>query len=671
MVQDNEGFWIPKINQKKCIHCGKCERVCSYNHPNLNTKKPNNGYAMYTTNADIRANSSSGGIFYLLADEMIRRGGYVCGATYTYDQGCYHIMVDDYYGLEKLRRSKYIQSKVGETFHQTKELLELGKWVLYSGTPCQIMGLKNYLGKEYDRLLTIDLICHGTPSQRVWDAYLADNFPHEKVQHLNFRDKKTGWGNYAVSIKTNKSFVLTPHDYNSFIAGFLKDIYLCNSCYSCPFHSTKRPADITLGDFWGVGRVDETLNDNKGTSLVLLNSDKGRFFLSAINPDLYFVKAYPIDHILPYNLMLRGAPTKKYNRSLFFALMREGGFKYAFNRIVDTSKNVAILNLWHTHNYGAILTAWALQTVLLKMGYNPTLVKNDYWCGKSNWRDVFSDFESELYAIDDLKDSNDLKRLNLYHDNFIVGSDQVWRYLYTWRDYKNYFLSFVNQNKRKIAYAASFGIKEHEGPLGVQQEISNYLKSFCAISVREKSGVDICRDTFSVQAQAVFDPVFLLKTEDWNYLLQKSTVDISKTCLTYFLYEDAVIKKSIERILHEEKLSRSSIKICDTTVYDFLKSIKTAKKIMTDSFHGICFAIIFQKDFICVNYKNQTRGEERLLSLLSDLGLLDRMFYNLEEVDWAKIPPIDYDKVNLIIKQKRTEGLDFLIKALNGPILKR
>jgi len=657
MIQDDEGFITSEIDFQKCIYCGKCEQVCPLASP---PHFIHHCYALYNKNEKIRSDSSSGGVFSLLAEEILNRQGYVCGASYTSKKGCHHIIINDISDLEKLRGSKYIQSYIGDTYIQTKKLLDNGKWVLYSGTPCQIAGLKNYLGKDYKYLLTVDLICHGTPSSKVWNAYLKDNFPDEKIQRVNFRSKKTGWKNYSICIDTDKQKYQSPYLSNAFMKGFLDDVYLNESCYLCPFHRIQRVADITLGDFWGLNVIDAELDNDKGMNLVLLNSLKAYFFLNSIQKDNYFLKEYPIEKVLPFNAPLSSSPFKKYNSKLFFKLLKDVGFNRALERTRDKKKNVALLNLFYTRNYGAILTAYALQTVLLHLDYNPCLIKKTYQLSTKDFLDPFYTFETEnLYTTDDILHPVFLNFLNESYDKFIVGSDQVWRFEYTGDDYKSYFLSFVAKEKKKIAYAASFGLDHWDGPERIRQEVQEYLKNFTAISVREKNGVNVCRNTFSVEAKALFDPVFLLSQEDWNNILQKTNIDLSSSCVVYILDRTPETETLLESLSKRFSLFNLNDKM---SVYDFLKSIQTAKQIVTDSFHGLCFSIIFQKDFLCLC--NENRGGDRFTSLLSDLKLMDRLFYKAEDICWDKLAPINYTRVNAIIEQKRQEGIAFLKQSL-------
>lgn len=305
MLSDSEGFWYPQINKDKCIDCGLCEKVC----PIIHRWKPDESrittaLAAMNKNENIRLRSSSGGIFSLLAEVIIAQSGIVFGAAFSDDfRLVHHICVDNTNDLDKLRGSKYVQSKIGDTYKQAKEYLDSGRKVLFTGTPCQIGGLYSFLRKEYDNLYTQDIICHGVPSPMVWEKYLEERERKaaSKTQRMFFRHKKYGWKTYAVlfEFSNNTAYVKSLQE-DSFMRAFLSDSCLRPSCYNCSFKTAHRQADITLADFWGIQYVMSDMDDNKGTSLVLVHSDKGKGLISSIRENIVF-KETNIDTAIKYN----------------------------------------------------------------------------------------------------------------------------------------------------------------------------------------------------------------------------------------------------------------------------------------------------------------------------------------------------------------------------------
>ena len=316
LYEDNEGFLYPRVNTVSCINCGLCERVC----PVLNQaeeRTPMEVFAAKNPNEEIRKESSSGGIFTLLAEQTIDTGGVVFGVKWNEHFEAVHAYTETKDGLADFRGSKYVQSQVGETFKQAEQFLKQGRHVLYSGTPCQIAALKLYLQKEYDNLLAVDIICHGTPSPGVFRWYLSEelqmSFARQngkkikfdqpssitsiakadilakelgfEIKNIRFRDKQLGWKNYHFALSldnistSTQTFISYPFHKNSFMRGFLRDIYLRPSCYACPAKSGKSGSDITLADYWGIDSLIPKLDDDLGVSGITINTNKGKVCL--------------------------------------------------------------------------------------------------------------------------------------------------------------------------------------------------------------------------------------------------------------------------------------------------------------------------------------------------------------------------------------------------------
>lgn len=305
MISDDEGFWYPQLDMKKCIDCGLCEKVC----PIINKWEPEESRvtkAMAAINKieEIRLKSSSGGMFTLIAELIIDQGGVVFGAAFSDDfKSVHHISVDNIDDLEKLRGSKYTQSRIGNTYKQAKECLESGRKVLFTGTPCQIGGLYSYLKKQYNNLYTQDIICHGVPSPMVWKKYVEEREKEysAKTKQIYFRNKKSGWKSFSMKFEfLDEKEYIQIHREDSFMRAFLTNSCLRHSCYACSFKKINRQADITLADFWGIQNVLPEMDDDKGTSLVLVHSKKGCELLEQIE-HLMITKPVDIDCVIKYN----------------------------------------------------------------------------------------------------------------------------------------------------------------------------------------------------------------------------------------------------------------------------------------------------------------------------------------------------------------------------------
>lgn len=322
MISNEEGFWYPQIIKDQCIKCGLCQRICPIiNKWNPSLSQITKVIIAQNKNETIRLNSSSGGIFSLLAEYIIDQGGVVFGAAFSDDfRSVHHICVDNKNDLEKLRGSKYVQSKIGDTYQRTKEYLDGGRIVFFTGTPCQIGGLYSFLRKNYNNLFTHDIICHGVPSPIVWEKYVEyrERKAASKAQQVFFRHKKYGWKSFSMAIgfSNNTKYIRTLQE-DPYMRLFLSNSCLRPSCYDCSFKTESRQADITLADFWGVQYTAPKMDDDKGTSLLIIHSEKGVNLMKSISS---FIVSQDIDmgDVLRYNPALIQSAKKNVHREALF-----------------------------------------------------------------------------------------------------------------------------------------------------------------------------------------------------------------------------------------------------------------------------------------------------------------------------------------------------------------
>lgn len=317
LIEDNEGFKHPEIDQDKCINCGLCKKNC----PVLNTsenKSLNQCYVAYSNDEDAKKTSSSGGIFDLVAKNILKEHGIVIGAAFNDKMELKHTAIEKIEDLEKLKGSKYLQSELDNIFSYIKEKINSRK-VLFVGTPCQVAGLHAFLKKDYDNLVCVDLFCHGVPSPKLFTKYIKelekDN--NSKVINYNFRDKSTGWETYsntATFENSSKTELRTDNDYMKL---FLSDIALRESCYNCNFKLGNKYSDITLGDFWGVQNYYPEMYNKKGVSAIIINTDKGKDIFEYIKDDLDW-KECKLDEIVSGNPSIKKSSTMPNKRSEFF-----------------------------------------------------------------------------------------------------------------------------------------------------------------------------------------------------------------------------------------------------------------------------------------------------------------------------------------------------------------
>lgn len=300
MVEDNEGFLYPKVNSTKCIKCGLCEKICPYNKKETNELDLKECFVAFNKNDKERYISSSGGIFILLAKKIVEQDGIVFGSAYDDEYLAEHICVDNEKDLEKLIGSKYMQSRIGNSFSQVKKFLQMDKKVLFVGSTCQIAGLKSFLKRDYENLICVDFICLGTPSPKVWKDYLDTFFENELITAVNFKDKKYGWNNFALKISTDKKTFCCVGKQTYYFTGYYNFLYSRPSCSNCIFKGNTRASDITLSDCWGYANIAPEMTDNNGLSCIVCHSPKGKNLYNEIIKDVNW-KKMSFDDLIKYN----------------------------------------------------------------------------------------------------------------------------------------------------------------------------------------------------------------------------------------------------------------------------------------------------------------------------------------------------------------------------------
>ena len=325
MKPDIEGFLYPIIEKKLCVDCGICEEVCPMLQEKSNIKdaeKTIKAFAFCSKNDEERWLSSSGGVFSILSRYVLLRGGVVFGAAFDEFWGVHHISIKSVTDLSKLRGAKYVQSRIENTYKQAKDELSKGKLVLFSGTPCQVEGLNAYIGARMDNLILVDMICHGVPSPLIWNKYLDWKKRTGDIVAITFRKKNISWEKYSLEFDYMNSYqeaMLSNKD--PYMKGFLQDLYLRPSCYCCSFKKRNRQSDFTIADFWGIDEVVPKMNDHKGTSLVILHTDKAAGIFSQIEGEKCEVS---FEKAIRSNTAMLESVGKNINRDIFFVSVLQG-----------------------------------------------------------------------------------------------------------------------------------------------------------------------------------------------------------------------------------------------------------------------------------------------------------------------------------------------------------
>lgn len=357
MEADEEGFLFPKIDQQRCNDCGICRRTCPVNIAFENIRSiavdedgsakfvtgeasvvpPLDGkraFACYSEDDDTREKSSSGGIFTELARRTLEDGGVVFGAAFDGEFNVKHRYIESIGDLDDLRRSKYVQSETGKAFREAEKHLKNGRKVLFCGTPCQIAGLKAFLGKEYADLTACDLACFGVPSPKVWRMYLdyMKDRHDSAISSISFRDKSGGWRVPRMNIIfSNGSRYLVKLNNEIYAMGYFKNLFTRKSCFDCRFKLHNSHADLTLADFWGVEKLGRQAvgDDDRGISLVIIHSEAGENALAALSDRAETVE-YALEDAIRYNPRLTSSLPEPAARARFFADMKKG---FDFDRL--------------------------------------------------------------------------------------------------------------------------------------------------------------------------------------------------------------------------------------------------------------------------------------------------------------------------------------------------
>ena len=333
MVEDAEGFKYPKVDTSLCVQCGLCEKVCPMQHPESD-KDVIKVIGAKHNDAEVRKASSSGGAFSLIAQTFIANGGVVVGCAMNDKLQACHIVCQTEDELVRLRSSKYVQSNMDGVYPQIRRLLREGRKVLFSGTPCQVAGLRRYLIKSYDNLYCIDVLCHGVPSPKLFREYkqMMEQQYGAKATFVSYRCKKKEWKRLYIDLQfQNGKEYFKSATFDPYMQLFLGNGSQRNACFHCPFTTTHRQGDISLGDFWGIGRNHPELDDEKGISMILVNSDKGSEMFERIKTNTVCFDS-TLDQAIAGNKVLVENITGEDKRNSFYATYVSEGLHCAFEK---------------------------------------------------------------------------------------------------------------------------------------------------------------------------------------------------------------------------------------------------------------------------------------------------------------------------------------------------
>jgi coenzyme F420-reducing hydrogenase beta subunit len=346
MERDNEGFFYPKVDESLCIDCHLCENVCP-KQEETSTKTSLHSFAARYNEDNARKTSSSGAMFPLLANKILENKGVIFASMFDRN---WNVVVSYFENKEEITpflKSKYVQSHIGYSFREVKSFLKEGRQVMFVGTPCQVEGLNNYLKDNKENLITVELICHGVPSEKVWQMYLEEvlkknNIKRQEVKNIEFRSKRKGWLWYSLEMKNKKKTFFTQTKYdNIFLRGFLQNYFLRPSCYNCPSKALTSGSDFTIGDFWSMDKVLKGYDDDKGTSILLVNSKKAEEFIKDLN---FEKKELPYQDVVMCNKTIITSSTRNENREVFFRDIDKGNIIDNINKYLKPTKKPTLSN---------------------------------------------------------------------------------------------------------------------------------------------------------------------------------------------------------------------------------------------------------------------------------------------------------------------------------------
>ena len=651
-IEYNEfGFYGPKIDNSKCTNCGLCSSICPQIQPTKLHDKPQKCYAVIA-NDELRKNSASGGIFAHIAKEYLKNGGYVCAASFSDDfKKVNHIIISKSEDLIKLQNSKYIQSNIGNTFKEIKKLLDDKKEVFFCGTPCQVAGLNNFLNKEYSNLLTMDLICFGIPSPYFWEKYTNEITNNKKIINAYFRNKKRTWhkSQSLEFIVKNRIFNKKITD-SLYFRGFLEYITTNTTCHDCKYASLNRTADLTAGDFWGIDKIDSEMNDKLGVSVLTINSIKGQKAFDKHKNTLLKYREYDIKAATAGNPRLEKKSKAHISHDFFIKNIYKLPAKENIKECLCPKYDGIIRNYWSYHNFGATLSAYAIQQYFLERGKKYYLLLN------SNPTDYTKEFANKYLKTTHLVFSeNQFKELNKCTNNFILGTDQVLRPDFMEGKIGKDLYEYTDFNKNRIVFSGSFGFDRLKNIDKIGKlKYSKLIKRFDCISTREIEGKEICKKEFSINSDYIIDPVFLIDKNKWLQIAPDTKEKYKDKIVCYMFQvencEFEKIKQHIEKIYNKEVVKIENNKI---PTEEFISAIKDCYAVITNSFHATCFSLIFNKKFLAITNVNSNDSRFQSLKKIFNIDNLTINSYNeifskeelFEEYDYNKLPEIiEYER---------------------------
>lgn len=677
----------------------------------------NNKYFIVQSNKKaICTKSSSGGMFAELAKFVLSQNGVVFGcAMERVEEGfdIKHIYIEDEKDLYKLQGSKYVQSRIGNTIKEAKEFLDKGRFVLYSGTPCQIAGLKAYLKQDYDKLLTVDLSCTGTPSLEMFNSFIKflEKKFGQKIIKFEFRNKeRMGWscGNALITFENGKQKILY-NNTTSYLYLFINKKLQNRSCQECKYTGLERISDVTVADAWGIEKeypkVKNKFNINNGISLVIVNTNKAEKIIKQLSENNIIIESVDVNRLRKYNNPLTSSQNNIFDDTYLAEYKKFGykgiedlfkhklGNKYYYNILKNhtpkfikkiikifyessiNSTDILLMTWYNWANYGSILTAYALYQTIGNLGYS---VKQIQFNRPVSYAKPFAKkyFDETPLCIN----NKQLESLQKIANTYIVGADNQLDYGAIGNVVYRSLLNFTNENSKKLLIAGSFGSWDWNAEEQSLNIIKTLLERFDFVSVREYHSQKKLKDAFGIDAQWIIDPVFFLEQKEYLKLIHEADdIDYSNSIMNYILYPNEDATRIIDKLKKEQSLEEhcfngnhsATIQKYNSKVKveNWLKSILTSKYVVTDSFHCFAFCIIFNRPVICIKNKCDI---SRFESIKRKFNIKIPIYKNFEDFDKNHNfdLKINWDDINKQIAEERKKILQIINTELKNNINK-
>ena len=643
---DDHGFYRSRIDAEKCVGCGRCSAVCPQLNQTFGDKT-----ALYAVRADegTLRSSSSGGVFTLLARWAFDRGGSICGAVMGDDLRTRFAIADDMGAVEPMHGIKCTYSDMGDIYKEIKSRLDEEKVVVFVGLPCQVQAVKNYVGGNQN-LYTADIACNGQPSTLIFDKYVEEISASGRVSRIIFEPKGEPQGTLSIAYEDGSVKMSNKDPYMRAIS---QSLIVNQACSRCMFAKIPRVGNITLGNHSA---------EKVGTSLVMVNDMKGAALLNDITDLSEYLSPVQMS-VLDEN---RGfSPDRNLHLGwirMFHMVARGHSVSKSVRYCLGWKFDVGITGFWRVMNYGGELTYYALYHIIQDMGLEPILIEYRNDAKGAPKSPPLLSTKYPFYSIARwYSKKSEQEELNSRVSTFVVGSDQVWnRNFVSQNTLECYALDFVHDDRKKVSVAASFGTNRFEGTDEERESFARLLRRFDHLSVREKSAVDLCRD-MGAKADIIMDPVMLCDVRHFEALSDASTARYpDRYVFNYMMFAvnfggmEAIYKRlgygpvtagnASANINEKIEYPRTNM----GTLENWMKCIRGASFVVTDSFHGTVFSILFKKQFVTlIGSWSENSGVGRITTLLETLGLENRIFRTPDEAveSGALEAAIDYDSV--------------------------